>query len=180
MVLLGGGVLGLPPGRSRALEGDDAHVRPGGRQVAVLLRGNPLRDPGAWPISSTTRSFPSSENGANPETLWKDHVDNAVVEAMLEGADEGDEISRSVVETGADKACKGLQCHSSTSLAVWGPFPEGMDATAALRNLELTAMHEKIRDRVLAQAADFQQQQGYRPPYWDLVRMANKARKDVK
>ena len=26
----------------------------------------------------------------DPETLWQDHVDNAVVEAMLEGADEGD------------------------------------------------------------------------------------------
>jgi hypothetical protein len=60
-----------------------------------------------------------------------------------------------------------------------GPVPEGMDATAALRNLELTAMHEKIRDRVLAQAADFEQQQGYRPPYWELVRMANKARAEV-
>jgi hypothetical protein len=61
-----------------------------------------------------------------------------------------------------------------------GPIPEGMDSTAALRNLELTSMHEKIRDRVLAQAATFQKQQGYRPPYWELVRMANQARKEAK
>jgi hypothetical protein len=54
-----------------------------------------------------------------------------------------------------------------------------MDSTAALRNLELTSMHEKIRDRVLAQAAAFQEKQGYRPPYWELVRMANQARKEV-
>ena len=41
-------------------------------------------------------------------------------------------------------------------------------------------MHEKIRDRVLARAAAFQEKQGYRPPYWELVRMANMARKEGK
>ena len=61
-----------------------------------------------------------------------------------------------------------------------GPIPEGMDATAALRNLELAARHEKIKERVLAQAAAFQEKQGYRPPYWELVRMANQARKEAK
>ena len=61
-----------------------------------------------------------------------------------------------------------------------GPIPEGMDATAALRNLELTAMHEKIRESVLVQASAFQEKQGYRPPYWELVRMANKARAEIK
>ena len=55
-----------------------------------------------------------------------------------------------------------------------------MDATAALRNLELTSIHEKIRDRVLAEAAAFQEKEGYRPPYWELVRMANKARAEIR
>jgi hypothetical protein len=61
-----------------------------------------------------------------------------------------------------------------------GPIPEGMDATAALRNLELSSRHEKIKEKVLAQADAFQQQQGYRAPYWELVRMANKARKELR
>jgi hypothetical protein len=57
-----------------------------------------------------------------------------------------------------------------------GPIPEGMDVTAALRNLELSARHEEIKKEVLVRAAAFQEKQGYRPPYWELVRMANKAR----
>jgi hypothetical protein len=115
----------------------------------------------------------------DPETLWKDHVDNAVVEAMLEGADEGDEIPAPWWKLAPVRLAKVY----SATLNVFGgagPIPEGMDATAALRNLELTAMHEKIRDRVLAKAVAFQQQQGYRAPYWELVRMANQARKESK
>jgi hypothetical protein len=115
----------------------------------------------------------------DPETLWKDHVDNAVTEAMLEGADEGDGIPYSWWMLPPTRLVKAY----SATLNVFGgvgPIPEGMDATAALRNLELTSMHEKIRDRVLAQAAAFQEKQGYRPPYWELVRMANQARKEAK
>jgi hypothetical protein len=33
---------------------------------------------------------------------------------------------------------------------------------------------------VLVQAALFQKKQGYRPPYWDLVRMANRARIELR
>jgi hypothetical protein len=61
-----------------------------------------------------------------------------------------------------------------------GPMPEGMDATAALRNLKLSARHEEIKKRALVQAALFQEKQGYRPAYWELVRMANKARVELR
>jgi hypothetical protein len=115
----------------------------------------------------------------DPETLWKDHVDNAVVEAMLEGADEGDEIPAPWWKLAPVRLAKGYSVVVNLFGGV-GPVPEGMDSTAALRNLELTSMHEKVRDRVLAQAAAFQEKQGYRPPYWELVRMANQARKEAK
>jgi hypothetical protein len=115
----------------------------------------------------------------DPETLWKDHVDNAVVEAMLEGADEGDEIPAPWWKLAPVRLAKGYSVVVNLFGGV-GPVPEGMDSTAALRNLELTSMHEKIRDRVLVQAAAFQEKQGYRPPYWELVRMANQARKEAK
>ena len=115
----------------------------------------------------------------DPETLWKDHVDNAVVEAMLEGADEGDEIPYSWWMLPPTRLVKAYSATLNYFGGV-GPIPEGMDSTAALRNLELTSMHETIRDRVLAQAAAFQDKQGYRPPYWELVRMANQARKESK
>ena len=115
----------------------------------------------------------------DPDTLWKDHVDNAVTEALLEGADEGDGIPYSWWMLPPTRLVKAYSATLNYFGGV-GPIPEGMDSKAALRNLELTSMHEKIRDRVLAQAAAFQEKQGYRPPYWELVRMANQARKEAK
>ncbi|MGA8053303.1 MAG: YiiX/YebB-like N1pC/P60 family cysteine hydrolase [Burkholderiales bacterium] len=112
------------------------------------------------------------------DALWNDHVDNAVTETMLEGADAGDEIPYSWWMLAPARLVKGYSATRNFFGGV-GPIPEGMDATAALRNLELTSMHEKIRERVLAQAATFQEKQGYRPPYWELVRMASKARNEV-
>lgn len=115
----------------------------------------------------------------DPETLWQDHVDSAVVEAMLEGADGGDGISYPWWQLAPARLAKGYSVVLNLFGGV-GPIPEGMSATAALRNLELSARHEEIKEKMLAQAAAFQAQSGYRPPYWELVRMANKARSDVR
>jgi hypothetical protein len=111
----------------------------------------------------------------DPETLWQDHVDSAVVEAMLEGADEGDLISYSWRMLAPARLVKAYSVVLNL-LGKVGPIPEGMDATAGLRNLELSARHKEIKKKMLVQAAAFQEKQGYRPPYWELVRMANKAR----
>jgi len=110
----------------------------------------------------------------DPETLWQDHVDGAVVDAMLEGADAGDVIPYSWWRLAPARFVKAYSVVLNLFGAL-GPIPEGMDATAALRNLELSARHEEIKKEVLVRAAAFQEKQGYRPPYWELVRMANKA-----
>jgi len=115
----------------------------------------------------------------DPETLWQDHVDNAVVEAMLEGADQGDTIPAPWWKIAAVRLAKAY----SALLNLFGragPVPEGMDATAALRNLELSSLHERMKTAVLAKAAAFERDRGYRPPYWELVRVANEVRKEAK
>jgi hypothetical protein len=111
----------------------------------------------------------------DPETLWQDHVDNAVIESMLEGADEGDPIPYPWWMLAPGRLVKAY----SVVLNLFGkegPIPEGMETTAALRNQELSVKHVEIKKKVFVQAAAFQEKQGYRPPYWELVRMANKAR----
>jgi len=115
----------------------------------------------------------------DPETLWKDHVDNAIVEAMLEGADEGEGISYPWWELAPARLAKAYSAILNAFGGV-GPIPEGMDAAAALRNLALSARHEKMKEKVLSSSAAFQTERNYRPPYWELVRMANRARKEVK
>jgi hypothetical protein len=113
------------------------------------------------------------------EALWQDHVDNAVIEAMLHGADEGDPIPYfwwMLAPARLVKACSVVL----NLFGVVGPIPEGMDTTAALRFLGLWAKHKEIKEKVLAQAALFQEKQGYRPPYWELVRMANRVRIELR
>jgi len=114
----------------------------------------------------------------DPEALWQDHVDNAVIEAMLEGADEGDTIPAPWWKLAAVRLAKGYSVLLNRFGRV-GPVPEGMDATAALRNLELSSLHGRMKTGVLARAAAFERDRGYRPPYWELVRMANAVRKET-
>ncbi len=57
-----------------------------------------------------------------------------------------------------------------------GPIPEGMNATTALRVGRLKLAHTTLQVQVLGSAAQFQAQHGYKPPYWELVRMAQEAK----
>jgi hypothetical protein len=110
----------------------------------------------------------------DPGTLWKDHVDNAILEALLDGADRGDRIP-----------CPWWKLAPARLLKAWssllnlfggiGPIPEGMSAAAAIRNTEFSALHGRMKERVLAEAAAFEGKNGYRPPYWELVPMAARA-----
>jgi hypothetical protein len=114
----------------------------------------------------------------DPDTLWQAHVDNAVIQAMLEGADRGDAIGYPWWELAAARLTK-LYSVILNLFGKVGPVPEGMDATAALRNMELSAMHARIKKATLARADAFREKHGSRPPYWELVRMANEARAEV-
>jgi hypothetical protein len=115
----------------------------------------------------------------DPEALWQDHVDSAVIEAMLEGADEGDRLTYSWYLLAPGRIAKAY-CVVLNQFGGVGPIPEGMDVAAALRNLALDSRHKAIKGKVLAQAAAFHDKQGYRPPYWELVRMANRARLEIR
>lgn len=111
----------------------------------------------------------------DPEALWQDHVDSAVIEAMLEGADEGNRLTYPWYLLAPGRIAKAY-CVVLNQFGGVGPIPEGMDVPAALRNLDLDRRHRKIKEDVLSRAKAFQEKQGYRPPYWELVRMANRAR----
>jgi len=60
-----------------------------------------------------------------------------------------------------------------------GPVPEGMSATVVLRLKEYREQHAAIGARVLLLAERFQQERGYPPPYWELVRLAWQARHEL-
>ena len=111
--------------------------------------------------------------------LWDDHVDNAVTDAMLEGADRGDPLRYDWYLLAPARVLKAYSAVLNLFGKV-GPIPEGMDARTALKSQWLDKMHKKTKQRVLAAADSFQQENGYRPPYWELVRIAGDAYKEAK
>jgi hypothetical protein len=111
----------------------------------------------------------------DPEVLFKDHVDNAVIDAMLEGAEQGERLDYDWYLLPVARIAK-VYSGILNLLNSVGPVPEGMSATAALRNKRFTARHAMIKAGVLAGAQDFQRVRGYVPPYWELLRLAREAK----
>ncbi len=110
----------------------------------------------------------------DPALLFRDHVDNAVTDAMLEAADHGAELEPSWWQWPLGRVLKGYSWVRER-LGQTGPIPEGMSVGAALRSRAYTAIHARLADRVTAAAVAWQAAHGYPPPYWTLVALAERA-----
>ena len=77
----------------------------------------------------------------HPETLYKDHLDNAVTDIMLEGAETGERLSYDWYMLPIARVMKAYSWALNLFGRV-GPVPEGMDATAALKNSWYSERHE--------------------------------------
>lgn len=115
----------------------------------------------------------------DPAALFADHLDAAVVDALLEGARRGDELTHRWALLPVARVLKAYSWVLN-QLGRTGPVPEGMSATVALRVQALETRHAAIRARVEQAAEAFQREQGYRAPYWDLVRLARDARDEAR
>jgi hypothetical protein len=114
----------------------------------------------------------------DPETLKKDHYDNAVTDVMLEGAEKGDKLKYQWYLLPVVRLAKGYSVVLNLMGKV-GPVPEGMSSTAALRNVWYSKRHDAIAARLASKAEVFQSEKGYAPPYWELVKMARSAKQEV-
>jgi len=112
----------------------------------------------------------------SPETLFMDHVDNAVIDVMLEGAERGRPLDYNIWKLPLVRAAKAWSVVRNWFGGV-GPVPEGMTATTALRVQRLKERHAAIRAHVLRQADVFKTQHGYVPLYPELVRIAREEQK---
>jgi len=110
----------------------------------------------------------------DPASLAADHLDNAVVDAMLEGAERGDDLTFPWYRLPLARLAK---AYSWAMMRVGraGPIPEGMSAAAALRNQEFSSRQRRIAAAVTARASDHRREQGYPAPYWTLLRFAREA-----
>lgn len=107
----------------------------------------------------------------DPETLFKDHIDNAVMDAMLEKANAGASIDYNIWKLPLVRLIKGY-CVVINFFGKTGIIPEGMSATRALKNQSFVAMHDRIKIITLQKTGEFINLNHYKPPYRQLVQFA--------
>ncbi|MEP7238708.1 MAG: YiiX/YebB-like N1pC/P60 family cysteine hydrolase [Ferruginibacter sp.] len=113
----------------------------------------------------------------DPETLFKDHIDNAVMDALLEKANKGETIDYNIWKLPIVRVVKGY-CMIKNWFGKIGIIPEGMSATKALKNQTFVAMHVAVKNKTMQLADEFIKQNGYRPPYWQLIKFAETATRE--
>jgi hypothetical protein len=113
----------------------------------------------------------------DPETLFKDHVDNAVIDVMLAAAERGERLGYNPWQLPGARLAKAWSV-ALNGLGKIGRVPEGMSAATALRVQRLKANHAALAARLREKAAQFKAERGYVPPYWELVRLAREAQKE--
>ncbi len=110
----------------------------------------------------------------NTEKLFQDHLDNALMDVLLEKANSGLVIPHSIVKLPIARIIKGYSV-----LLNWfgreGIIPEGMSATQALRNQSFVQMFAELKLETNKRIAEFISLHNYRPPYWQLISLAKKA-----
>lgn len=111
----------------------------------------------------------------NAQTLFADHLDNAVLDVMLEGAEAGDELGYDLRRLPLARLAKAYSAALNLFDAV-GPIPEGMSPATGLRVEQLRARHAAIRAGLEERVEAYRSEHGRRPPYWTLVRLAREAR----
>ena len=114
----------------------------------------------------------------DPATLLDDHIDNAIIDAMLEGAERGDELQYDYKALPLARLAKGYSLLLNR-FGKAGPIPEGMTATTALRARWLESRHAAIKAGILPRIALFRERNGYTPPYWELVAMARSSLQEL-
>ncbi|MFN8242928.1 MAG: YiiX/YebB-like N1pC/P60 family cysteine hydrolase [Ferruginibacter sp.] len=114
----------------------------------------------------------------DPATLYKDHIDNAVMDVLLEKANSGERIGYNHWKLPLVRIVKGY-CLLKNLFGKTGIIPEGMSATQALKNQTFVAMHAGLRAKTIILADAFTREQGYRPPYWQLVKLARQSAQEL-
>jgi len=110
----------------------------------------------------------------DPVSLQLDRVGNAVIDAMLEGAEAGDGLGYPWYQLPAVRILKGWSLLLER-LGRIGPVPEGMSAKAALRNRAFGERQRRIAAEVHDRIAVLERDQGYPLTYRLILELARTA-----
>jgi hypothetical protein len=101
-----------------------------------------------------------------------------VVDAMLEGAERGDDLTFAWYRLPLARLAKAYSW-AMMRIGRTGPIPEGMSAAAGLRNQEFSSRQRRIAAIVTGRAEEHLHAKGYPPPYWTLLELAREALSSV-
>ncbi len=110
----------------------------------------------------------------NSEALFDDHLYNAVIDAMLECAENGEEIEYNHLLLPVVRILKGFSVVKNWYGGI-GPVPEGMSATQAIKSDAFINRHYMLKKKAIEKATEFEKENGYTPPYWELVEIARES-----
>jgi len=108
------------------------------------------------------------------DVLFKDHLDNAVMDALINQANTGEELDYNIWALPLARAIKAYS-YVLTVLGKEGIIPEGMDAVTALKNNGFVNRFQDIKSRTLEKVERFITENNYLPPYWQLVKFAEES-----
>jgi len=108
------------------------------------------------------------------DVLFKDHLDNAVMDALINQANTGEELDYNIWALPLARTIKAYS-YVLTVLGKEGIIPEGMDAVTALKNNGFVNRFQDIKSRTLEKVERFITENNYLPPYWQLVKFAEES-----
>jgi len=111
------------------------------------------------------------------ETLFKDHLDDAVMDALIARADAGEKLGYNIWMLPVARVVKGYSLLLNAFGKV-GKVPQGMSAKKALMNNDFVERFQQLRCFTQSKAKAFEREHGYTPPYWDLVSLAESGNGD--
>ena len=113
----------------------------------------------------------------NKETLFQDHLDNAVMDALISQANNGERIDYNIWLLPIARTMKAYS-FILTKIGKEGVIPEGMTAETALKNNYFVDKFQKCKLETQSKIKSFEETHGYLPPYWQMVRIAEESLAD--
>ena len=110
----------------------------------------------------------------NKDILFQDHLDNAVMDALISRANEGENLDYNNWLLPIARTIKAYSFFLNL-IGKDGIIPEGMDAQTALKNNNFVDRFNICKTSTESKIKSFKEKNKYLPPYWQMVRMAEES-----
>ena len=110
----------------------------------------------------------------NKDILFQDHLDNAVMDALISRANKGENLDYNNWLLPIARTIKTYSFFLNL-IGKDGIIPEGMDAQTALKNNNFVYRFNICKTSTESKIKSFREKNKYLPPYWQMVRMAEES-----